>query len=78
MCAHLGHHPLAHLDRQRLPDTNELADGSELHLAHDVAAVELDRDFADPEVERDLLVYPASRDFPQDLTFTRGQQRELA
>ena len=38
----LGLHPLAHLGRQRLPDPNELADGSQLHLAHDVAAVELD------------------------------------
>src|SRR5262245_10099972 len=68
-----GLHPLAHLRRQRLPGADKLSDGGGLHLAHDVAAVELDGDLADPEVEGDLLVDPAVGQRAQDLSLTRGQ-----
>jgi hypothetical protein len=70
--ANLGLNPPTHLGRQRLPDANELADGSELHLAHHAATVDLDGDLADAEIESDLLVQAAGRNFSPDLTFTRG------
>src|SRR5262249_21265919 len=68
----------AHLGRQGVPDTNELADGPQLHLGDDIGAVEFDRDLADAEVESDLLVQLAGRDSSQPLTFAQRQQREPA
>ena len=40
--------------------------------------MKLDGDFADAEVEGDLLVQPAGGHFPQYLALTRGEQRDLA
>ena len=45
-----------HLSRQGLPSPDEITDRTGLHLAHDIAAVKLDRHFTDAEVESDLLV----------------------
>ena len=61
------HTGLAHRRRQCFPCPDQLADGSDLHLAHDIAAVQLDGDFTDAEVERDLLVDAPTRDIAQNL-----------
>ena len=55
----LGGHSLAHLGGQRLPHANEFADGSKLHLTHDVAAVEFDGDLTDAKVESDPSLFAA-------------------
>src|SRR3546814_15319408 len=52
---------LAQRRGQRFPCSDQLADRSRRHLAHDVAAMQLDRHLADAEVEGDLLVDATER-----------------
>ena len=59
-----------------IPRREQFSERGRLHLAHDVAAMELDRDFADAEVEGDLLVEASARHFTQDLPLARRQRRK--
>src|SRR5262245_21689675 len=57
----------------RFPGVHELRHGRDLHLAHDIAAVEFDGDFADTQVEGDLLVDPTFYYLVQDLALAWAQ-----
>src|SRR5262245_62022131 len=58
---------------QHFPGSDQASDRGSLHLPHHVAAMQLYRDYADAEVERDLLVKAAIRHFSQNLTFACGE-----
>src|ERR1700733_5351192 len=54
----------------------ELGQRGRLHLPHHVASMNLDGDFADAEIEGNLLAEPTPYDVNHDLTFTGGQRFE--
>ena len=62
------------LGRKRLPGAEQMRDGPRVHLLHHVAAMELHRDFADAEIERDLLVQRTGDHKPQHLPLARRKR----
>lgn len=58
---------------QRRPGLHQLGEGADLHLSHDVSAMQFDGHFADLEEVSDLLVELAFGDMLEDLFFARGQ-----
>ncbi|MGZ2504032.1 hypothetical protein ACVINI_004514 [Rhizobium beringeri] len=44
-----------------LPCPDQLTDGADLHLAHDIGTAQLDHDVADAEVEGGLIVEASAR-----------------
>src|SRR3546814_4303231 len=69
-----SHGSFAQLRGQCFPPSDQLTDGSSLHLAHHVATMKLDGDFTDTQIERNLLVDASPRDFVQDFALTRRQR----
>src|SRR5690606_35956147 len=67
---------LTQLLGQCFPRSDQLTDRSSLHLAHHVAAMQLDSDFTDAQVECDLLIDASPRHFAQDLTLAWRQRLE--
>src|SRR6516162_9616913 len=48
------------------------------HLLHNISAMDLDRDFADSKLSRNLLVHRTRRDQADYLLFTEGQRFETS
>jgi hypothetical protein len=53
-------------------DSREFGDGANLHLPHQVAAMDLDRGFADFNISGNLFAEPAAGNLDHDRAFTRA------
>ena len=58
---------------EKVGHADELRQRARLHLAHDLAAVDLHGNLGDPQLERDFLVHPALDDEAHDLPLPRRQ-----
>ena len=69
----LSYSRLTQISWQGFPDANKFSGRRGPHLTHDAAAMELDGDHTDAEVEGDLLVEASARHLAKNLALTRGE-----
>src|SRR5690606_27439033 len=61
---------------QCFPGADQLSDRFRIHLPHDIAAVKLNRDLADAQVEGNLFVQAPERDLAKDLPLAWRERGE--